>query len=82
MQVFHCYWDTAFIYVFGQLFGGLIAAAMVLPLYGFGQFGSLFDTRMFKWLGVKTPHHFAGGERLATVDPGAAEFAPPVVSLA
>eukprot|EP00891_Asterochloris_glomerata_P004183 jgi/Astpho2/4183/e_gw1.00064.59.1_t len=81
-MVFHCYWDTAFIYVFGELFGGLIAAAMVLPLYGFGQFGSLFDTRMFRWLGVKTPHHFAGGERLATVDPGAAEFAPPVVSLA
>ena len=53
--VFHCYWNTAFIYVFGELFGGLIAAIIVLPLYGFGQFGSLLDTRVCSALGIKIP---------------------------
>lgn len=53
--VFHCYWNTAFIYVFGELFGGLIAAMVVLPLYGFGQFGSLLDTRVCNALGIKIP---------------------------
>ncbi|DBB12410.1 hypothetical protein WJX82_007201 [Trebouxia sp. C0006] len=53
--VFHCYWDTAFIYVFGELFGGLLAAIIVLPLYGFGQFGSLLDTRLCSALGIKIP---------------------------
>ena len=53
--VFHCYWDTAFIYVFGELFGGLLAAIIVLPLYGFGQFGSLLDTRLCNALGIKIP---------------------------
>ena len=59
LQVFNCYWDTAFIYVFGELFGALLAAACVLPLYGVGQFGSLFDTRLFEALGMRTPKHFA-----------------------
>ena len=53
--VFHCYWDTAFVYVFGELFGGLLAAVLVLPLYGFGQFGSLLDTRVCTALGIKIP---------------------------
>lgn len=55
--MFHCFWDTAMVYVFAQLFGSMIAAAMVLPLYGFGQFGSLFDTRIFGFLGLSVPPH-------------------------
>ncbi|CAL8468984.1 g8525 [Coccomyxa elongata] len=58
-MVFHCYWDTAFVYVFAEFFGAAIAAALVLPLYGFGQFGSLFDTRVFSWLGLSVPRHLA-----------------------
>ena len=42
----------------GQLLGGVLAAALVLPLYGFGQFGSLFDTRILSWIGVQVPHRF------------------------
>lgn len=53
--VFHCYWNTTFVYVFGELFGGLLAAIIVLPLYGFGQFGSLLDTRVCNSLGIKIP---------------------------
>ena len=53
--VFHCYWNTTFIYVFGELFGGLLAAIIVLPLYGFGQFGGLLDTRLCNTLGIKIP---------------------------
>lgn len=58
-MVFHCYWDTAFVYVFAEFFGAAIAAALVLPLYGFGQFGSLFDARIFRWLGLSVPRHLA-----------------------
>lgn len=58
-MVFHCYWNTAFVYVFAQLFGAFIAAVLVIPLYGFGQFGSLFDTRIFSALGLAMPHHLA-----------------------
>ena len=54
-MVFGCYWDSAFFYVFGELFGGLLAAVIVLPLYGFGQFGSLLDTRLCSALGIKIP---------------------------
>ena len=53
------YWDTAFVYVFAELFGAVIAAALVLPLYGFGQFGSLFDARIFKAFGLSIPKHLA-----------------------
>ena len=53
------YWDTAFVYVFAELFGAVIAAALVLPLYGFGQFGSLFDTRIFRVFGLSVPKHLA-----------------------
>ena len=56
--VFDCFWNTAFIYVFGQLLGGLLAAVLVLPLYGFGQFGSVFDTRIAGWLGLSGPRRF------------------------
>ena len=56
--VFDCFWNTAFIYVFGQLLGGLLAAVLVLPLYGFGQFGSVFDTRISGWLGLSAPQRF------------------------
>ena len=56
--VFDCFWDTAFLYIFGQLLGGFVAAVLVLPLYGFGQFGSLFDTRILSWLGLHVPHRF------------------------
>ena len=56
--VFNCYWNTAFIYVFAELLGGLCAAITILPLYGFGNFGSLFDTRIFGWLGLSVPEHF------------------------
>ncbi|KAK9849026.1 hypothetical protein WJX84_004736 [Apatococcus fuscideae] len=31
-MVFDCYWNTAFVYVLGELFGGLVAAVLVLPL--------------------------------------------------
>ncbi len=65
-MVFHCYWDTAFVYVFAQFFGAAIAAALVLPLYGFGQFGSLFDTRVFSWLGLSVPRHLAEVNPLAS----------------
>ncbi|CAK0782069.1 hypothetical protein CVIRNUC_005545 [Coccomyxa viridis] len=58
-MVFHCYWNTAFVYVFAEFFGAVIAAALVLPLYGFGQFGSLFDTRIFKTFGLAVPKHLA-----------------------
>ena len=53
------YWNTAFVYVFAEFFGAVIAAALVLPLYGFGQFGSLFDTRVFKTFGLAVPKHLA-----------------------
>lgn len=56
--VFDCFWDTAFIYISGQFLGGAMAAVLVLPLYGFGQFGSLFDTRILSWIGLQIPHHF------------------------
>lgn len=56
--VFNCFWDTVFVYIFGQLLGGFFAAVLVLPLYGFGQFGSLFDTRIFNWTGLNVPHRF------------------------
>ena len=56
--VFSCYWNTAFVYVFAELLGGLCAAITILPLYGFGNFGSLFDTRIFGWLGLSVPEHF------------------------
>ena len=42
----------------GQLLGGLLAAALVLPLYGFGQFGSVFDTSVLSWVGIQVPHRF------------------------
>lgn len=58
-MVFDCYWNTAFVYVIGELFGGLVAAILVLPLYGFGQFGSLFDTRLFQFFGMGVPHNLA-----------------------
>lgn len=51
-MVFHCYWDTVFVYIFAELIGAAIAAALIIPLYGFGQFGSLFDTRLFSALGL------------------------------
>ena len=53
------YWNTAFVYVFAEFFGAVVAAALVLPLYGFGQFGSLFDTRVFKTFGLAVPKHLA-----------------------
>jgi hypothetical protein len=53
------YWDTAFVYAFAELFGAVIAAALVLPMYGFGQFGSLFDTRIFRFFGLSVPKHLA-----------------------
>ncbi|KAK9809551.1 hypothetical protein WJX73_000988 [Symbiochloris irregularis] len=56
--VFNCYWDTAFVYIFAELFGGFLAAVAFLPLYGFGQFGSLFNTSIFSWLGMSTPKSF------------------------
>lgn len=56
--VFDCFWDTAFLYIFGQLLGGFLAAVLVLPLYGFGQFGSMFDTRILGFLGLRVPHRF------------------------
>lgn len=58
-MVFHCYWDTTFVYVFAEFFGAAIAAALVLPLYGFGQFGSLFDARIFRWFRLSVPRHLA-----------------------
>eukprot|EP00884_Botryococcus_braunii_P020381 jgi/Botrbrau1/7026/Bobra.0165s0051.1 len=58
-MVFHCYWNTAFVYVFAELFGAFVAAVLIIPLYGFGQFGSLFDTRIFGALGLTVPHHLA-----------------------
>lgn len=58
------YWNTAFVYVFAELFGAVVAAALVLPLYGFGQFGSLFDTRVFKTFGLAVPRHLAQVTRL------------------
>ena len=58
------YWNTAFVYVFAEFFGAIIAAALVLPLYGFGQFGSLFDTRVFKTFGLAVPKHLAQVNRL------------------
>ena len=51
------------VYVFAQLFGSVVAAAMVLPLYGFGQFGSLFDTRIFGFLGLSVPPHLRSQAR-------------------
>lgn len=57
--VFDCFWNTAFVYIVAQLLGGFAAAGLVLPLYGFGQFGSLFDTRIFGWLGIRVPHRFS-----------------------
>ena len=59
LMLLYSYWDTAFVYVFAELFGAAIAAALVLPLYGFGQFGSLFDTRIFKAFGLSIPKHLA-----------------------
>ena len=64
--VFSCYWDTAFIYVFAELLGGMCAAITILPLYGFGNFGSLFDTRIFGWLGLSVPEHFQARPGLET----------------
>ena len=61
------YWNTAFVYVFAEFFGAVIAAALVLPLYGFGQFGSLFDTRVFKTFGLAVPKHLAQVTRLCPV---------------
>ena len=64
--VFHCYWNTPFVYVFGELFGGVRAAVLVLPRYGFGQFGSRLDTRVCTALGIKIPekhqHRSAGSQ--------------------
>ena len=57
--IFDCYWDTAFVYIFAELFGGFLAAVTVLPLYGFGQFGSLFDARVFGFLGLSVPHNLS-----------------------
>ena len=61
------YWNTAFVYVFAEFFGAVIAAALVLPLYGFGQFGSLFDTRVFKTFGLAVPKHLAQVARILPV---------------
>ncbi|KAK9830482.1 hypothetical protein WJX72_011971 [[Myrmecia] bisecta] len=61
--VYDCYWNTAFIYIFGEFFGALIAATLVLPLYGFGQFGSLFDTRLFSMVGLNVPNSMASHHR-------------------
>lgn len=58
-MVFHCYLDTAFGHVFAAFFGVAIAAASVLPLYGFGQFGSLLNARIFRWLGLYVLRHSA-----------------------
>ena len=53
--VYDCYWATAFVYVFAELLGGILAALVFLPLYGFGQFGSMFDVRLFNILGLSVP---------------------------
>jgi len=68
-QVFHCFWDTAMVYVMAQLLGAAIAAAMMLLLYGFGQFGSLFDTRVFGFLGLAVPAHLRQQARLRRPPP-------------
>ena len=53
-MVFHCYWSTAFVYVFAEYFGALIAAALVVPLYGVGQLGT---EQPYAWLGISMPRH-------------------------
>ena len=55
-MVFHCYWSTAFVYVFAEFFGAVIAAALALPLYGFGPYGAV---RVTRWLGLPAPHQFS-----------------------
>ena len=35
-MVFHCYWDTVPVYISAQLLGAVLAAALTMPLYGFG----------------------------------------------
>ena len=53
-MVFHCYWSTAFVYVFAEYFGALIAAALVVPLYGVDQLGT---EQAYAWLGISMPRH-------------------------
>ncbi len=36
VQVFTCYWSTVPVYVVAQLLGAAGAAALTMPLYGFG----------------------------------------------
>ncbi|KAK9915066.1 hypothetical protein WJX75_004312 [Coccomyxa subellipsoidea] len=72
-MVFHCYLDTAFGHVFAAFFGVAIAAASVLPLYGFGQFGSLLNARIFRWLGLYVLRHSAD-RRIDAVDTHSSAF--------
>ena len=68
-QVFHCFWGTAMVYVFAQLLGSVASAALILPLYGFGQFGSLFDTRILSFLGLSVPPHLRAQARRPQIVP-------------
>ena len=52
--VFHCYWSTAFVYVFAEFFGAAFAAALVVPLYGVDQLG---PEQAYAWLGIQMPRH-------------------------
>ena len=64
------------VYVLAQLLGSLVCAALVLPLYGFGQFGSLFDTRIFSFLGLSVPPHLCAQARRCTLSqPALAPYA-------
>ena len=60
-MVFHCYWNTAFVYVFAEGFGATIAALLSVPVYGIGEHGS---ERMSRRLGgpapARPPHHQVG----------------------
>ena len=59
--VFHCYWNTAWVYVLAEIAGGLAAGFCAWPLYGLGpSFLHLFGTPK----GDKGSQHGAGFERM------------------
>lgn len=47
-MVYHCFWNTAFVYVFAEFFGAAVAALLMASVHGAGEFA---PERLQRWLG-------------------------------
>jgi hypothetical protein len=47
-MVYHCFWNTTFVYVFAEFFGAAVAALLMAPVHGIGEFA---PERLQRWIG-------------------------------